>query len=161
MKDIFLLDMDDTLFDFKRTEKINLAASLARFGIVADENAWQRFHEINLKLWQQFEVGEVTKEQIKVLRFERLFAEFGFSADVDGVARYYVNNFNNICIPFDGAGEFVRRLAQLGGIYVVTNGNTDCQKRHIEDAGFLPLCAICSYPTRLVLPSPLLSLPST
>ena len=131
--------MDDTLFDFKRTERINLTETLARFGIDADERVWHRFHEINLKLWQQFELGEVTKEQIKRLRFERLFVEFGFSADVEKVSPYYVNNFNNICIPFDGADGFMRRLSQLGRIYVVTNGNTDCQKRHVTDAGFLPL----------------------
>ena len=139
MKDIFLLDMDDTLFDFRRTEQINLRDTLALFGIPADAEVWKSFHEINALLWQEFERGEITKPQIKLKRFERLFAKYGYSADIAAVSEKYVNNFNEICIPFDGAREFLSALSELGRIYAVTNGNTDCQKRHIADAGFLPL----------------------
>lgn len=133
------MDMDDTLFDFQRTEQINLTDTLAHFGISADREVWLRFHEINKLLWQEFERGLITKTQIKIGRFKRLFEEYGYSADIDAVSEMYVNNFKEICIPFDGADEFLHILSQLGRIYIVTNGNTDCQKRHIADAGFLPL----------------------
>lgn len=138
-KDIFLIDMDDTLYDFVRTEQINFISTLARFGVEADLNAWQRFHEINQNLWREFEQGKITKDKIKLGRFERLFEEYGFSADVAVVAKAYVKNFEEICIPFDGAENFLKTLKLYGRIYFVTNGNTEIQKRHIQDAGFLPL----------------------
>lgn len=130
--------MDDTLFDFRRTEEINFKKTLEKFGISASEQAFFRFREINIGLWQMFELGEITKEQIKLRRFKRLFEEFGYEADVSAVAREYVKNFKEICIPFDGADGFLKELKKAGRIYIVTNGNTDIQNRHLADAGFLP-----------------------
>ena len=138
MKDIFLLDMDDTLFDFRRTEEINFKETLEKFGICADKPAFERFREINIGLWQEFERGETTKEQIKIRRFAELFKEFGYTADIERVAKSYVKNFEEICIPFDGAENFLKELARVGKVYIVTNGNTEIQIRHLTDAGFLP-----------------------
>lgn len=138
MKDIFLLDMDDTLFDFRRTEEINFCETLEKFGIRANKQAFERFRDINIGLWQQFERGEMTKEQIKLRRFSQLFEEYGYDIDVEKVAHSYVDNFKEICIPFDGAEWFLKELLSSGKIYIVTNGNTDIQMRHLTDAGFLP-----------------------
>ena len=138
-KDIFLLDMDDTLFDFYRTEQLNLIDTLARFGIAADLEVWRRYHEINKGLWQEFEQGKISKDKIKTDRFKRLFAEFGFEGDLVAIAKAFVENFKEICIPFDGAEDFLKTLKLNGRIYMVTNGNTDIQKRHLSDSGFLPL----------------------
>ena len=138
-KDIFLLDMDDTLFDFYRTEQLNLISTLAKFGIAADLEVWRRYHEINKCLWQEFEQGKIGKDKIKIDRFRRLFDEYGFEGDLAAVAKSFVENFKEICIPFDGAEEFLKTLKAKGRIYMVTNGNTDIQKRHLEDSGFMPL----------------------
>lgn len=131
--------MDDTLFDFLKTEQINFISTLARFGIEANLDVWQRYHEINKALWQEFEQGKISKDKIKLCRFERLFEEYGFFADVSAVAKAFVKNFEEICIPFDGAKDFLKTLKSHGRVYFVTNGNTEIQKRHINDAGFLPL----------------------
>lgn len=138
-KDIFLLDMDDTLFDFKRCEEKNLLDTLAQFEIYADERVLQRFRTINKSLWEQLERGEITKDAVKVGRFERLFDEFGFKADAHTAAAAYFKNFENICFPFDGAENFLRKLTEHGQIYIVTNGGTNIQKRHVSDAGFQPM----------------------
>ncbi|MDE7454188.1 MAG: HAD-IA family hydrolase [Clostridia bacterium] len=138
MKNIFLLDMDDTLFDFKRTEQLNLTETLARFGIASDRQVWLRFHEINRKLWQAYERGEITKERIRLGRFEQLFEEYGYSGKIADVSEAYFENFKEICIPFEGAEKFLRKLSESGRVYIVTNGNTAIQKRHLSDAGFSP-----------------------
>lgn len=130
--------MDDTLFDFRRTEEINFCQTLAKFNVSANEQAFERFRDINIGLWQKFERGETTKEQIKLMRFSELFKELGIETDVKKVALSYVENFKEICIPFDGAEGFLRELLGLGKIYIVTNGNTDIQMRHLTDSGFLP-----------------------
>ena len=130
--------MDDTLFDFRRTEEINFKDTLEKFGICATEQAFERFREINIGLWQEFERGETTKEQIKLRRFAELFNEFGYAADIESVAKSYVKHFEEICIPFDGAKDFLKELVRVGKVYIVTNGNTEIQTRHLTDAGFLP-----------------------
>ena len=138
MKDIFLVDMDDTLLDFQRAERVNLAQSLARFGIQADEELIHDFHEINDALWKALERGEITRERLKVRRFELLFEKYGFSQNADEVSYAYFTNFPSVCFPFEGAVEFLQTLSRSGRVYIVTNGGAPIQNRHMSDAGFLP-----------------------
>lgn len=143
VKDIFLLDMDDTLFDFYRTERENLISTLHEFGIVADNDIAARFHEINACLWRALERGEIKREEIVVRRFEILFSEYSIVAEAEEVARRYFDNFRKICIPFDGAQDFLARLRGLGRVYIVTNGSSVCQRQHLADAGFMPfICGV-------------------
>ena len=140
MKNIFLVDMDDTLLDFPRTERENLKKTLAQFGITADDALASRFHEINDALWKALERGEISRERLKERRFELLFEEYGFAKKIDipAVARAFWRNFPNVCFPFEGALEFLEELKARGRVYIVTNGGTVIQKTHIADAGFLP-----------------------
>ena len=138
MKNIFLLDMDETLLDFRRGERVNLTRSLEKCGIRADEKIVSRFHDINDSLWKALERGEITRERLKARRFEILFEEYGFAGDPAVVALAYWKNFPFVCYPFDGALEFLKTLAANGRVYLVTNGGAIIQRQHIKDAGFEP-----------------------
>ena len=138
MKNIFLVDMDETLLDFKRAERVNLTQSLGRYGIQADEELIQSYHEINDALWKALERGEITRERLKVRRFELLFEKYGFSQNADEVGYAYWSNFPSVCFPFEGAVEFLKTLSERGRVYIVTNGGALIQKRHLLDGGFLP-----------------------
>ena len=139
MKDIFLLDMDETLLDFKRTERENFFATLQKFGVKADERIFERFHEINDGLWKALERGETTREKLVVTRFEILFAEINVTGvDIAALSAAFFANYTEICHPFAGAAEFVKTLSERGRVYIVTNGAGFIQKRHIADAGFAP-----------------------
>ncbi len=138
MKDIFLLDMDDTLLDFRRAERTNLVKTLSGYGLRADDGVVARFHEINDGLWKMLERGELTRERLLVLRFEMLFVELSAEANAEAVANTYFHNFQHICCPFPGALFFLERLHAKGRAYIVTNGSADIQTKHIDDAGFRP-----------------------
>ncbi len=138
MKDIFLVDMDETLLDFRAAERENLGAALAFSGIAADGGILARFHEINDSLWKALERGEMTRERLKTERFRLLFAEYDFPADAAAAARFYWQNFPEVCFPFGGSLGFLRALKGRGRVYIVTNGGAEIQKRHLEKAGFLP-----------------------
>ena len=138
MKDIFLIDMDDTLLDFPKAERANLTQTLARFGFEIGESHVARFHAINDGLWKALERGETTRERLKVQRFELFFEAYGLQGDAPAVAQAYWENFPFVCFPFDGAAEFLKELKSRGRVYIVTNGGTLIQKRHLRDAGFEP-----------------------
>ncbi len=141
MKDVFLLDLDDTLLDFRRAERENLRITLGAYRISFTEERYARFHAINDALWKQLERGEMTRERLKELRFSRLFEEFGVRADVPAVAATYFSNFEEICFPYEGAREFVRALSLRGRAYLVTNGSSRIQRRHVAAAGLSPYFA--------------------
>ena len=58
MKDIFLVDADETLLDFCRAEREALAFTLRMHGVSADERLYSRYHAINDELWKALERGE-------------------------------------------------------------------------------------------------------
>ncbi len=136
MKDIFLIDLDDTLLDFPRAERQNFTETLASVGVKANAELYGRFHLINDALWRALERGETTREKLKIRRFELLFSEFGLGADAGAAGTFYYANFENICYPYAGAAEFLEELSQRGRVFLVTNGGARIQHSHVKLAGF-------------------------
>ena len=63
--EVILFDADETLFDFRK--------AMIDIGIEYDENYhFKIYHEINKKIWREFEEGLITQEKLKVERFRRL-----------------------------------------------------------------------------------------
>ena len=137
MKDIFLLDMDDTLLDFVRAERENLSRTLSAFGVTVDGDTAERFHEINDGLWKALERGEITRDRLIVKRFEILFSEKNISADIPSIAKAFFEGYAEIAFPFEGAVEFVKTLSERGRVYIVTNG-AKIKEQQITSAGFSP-----------------------
>ncbi len=141
MKDIFLLDMDDTLLDFPKAERAALFQTLSSFGIEADGHVLARYHAINDALWKALERGEIARERLKVQRFCTLFSELGIEADAPAVSAAYFSNMEECCYPFAGVHGFLRALCRAGRVYLCTNGGAKIQRRHIALAGFGPYFA--------------------
>ena len=141
MKDIFLLDMDDTLLDFPEAERKNFSMALKACGVADTDALYARFHEINDGLWRMLERGEISREKLKGERFRLLFAESDIAADHEAVSAFYYENFPSLCFPFDGAGEFLEELSRRGRVYITTNGGAKIQRSHIALAGFQPYLA--------------------
>ena len=71
-----LLDADDTLFDFKKSESVAIAETLRRFGVEPTAKTVARYSEINDGYWKRLERGEVLRSELKERRFADLFGEF-------------------------------------------------------------------------------------
>ena len=138
MKDIFLLDVDDTLLDFHRAEREQLIATLTQSGIAADEGTAARFHVINDGLWKKLERGELTRERLAVERFEILLAELGVQGDAPSLSRSFFEGMPQRAYAFAGAADFLGELAARGRVYAVTNGAKVLQRRRISLAGLAP-----------------------
>ena len=135
MKDIFLLDLDDTLFDFRRGEREQILDTLAHFGVSPTPRMAERFHEINEGLWKKLEMGEITRERLLTLRFEILLAEFGLTGDAALLQRHYFEGMSQRAYLLDGAKDFLALLGTRGRRYAVTNGSAFVQSRRLAAAG--------------------------
>ena len=135
MKDIFLLDLDDTLFDFRRGEREQILDTLAHFGVSPTPRMAERFHEINEGLWKKLEMGEITRERLLTLRFEILLAEFGLTGDAALLQRHYFEGMSQRAYLLDGAKDFLAVLGMRGRRYAVTNGSAFVQSRRLAAAG--------------------------
>jgi 2-haloacid dehalogenase len=129
--DLLLMDADNTLFDFDRSEAEALTAMFQSRGYAFDSAQTQLYHSINRPLWHAFDRGEITREFLAQERFRR------FQMEVDGVVTHDPVKMNEdfqlqlsvrpYLLP--GAEEVCRRLAAEYPIYIVTNGLVVAQRR--------------------------------
>ena len=133
-----LLDADDTLLDFKRAEHDALTEALKDVGFSADDETVKIYSRINDAFWKSLERGEVTKEMLRVLRFEKFLGTVGFSADTETVARNYEDHLSGKSYLIPGADEVCRELSEKYGLYVITNGTVSIQRSRIGKCGLCP-----------------------
>ena len=85
------LDLDDTIFDFKKAERIALSRTLREEGIKPTEHILNRYSEINLSQWKLLELGKLTREEVLVRRYEILFQEVGMSCDAKKLSLIHIS----------------------------------------------------------------------
>ena len=134
IKTVFL-DLDDTLLDFHRSEREAISVTLSSFGIEPTDAVRKRYSEINRYVWEQLELGLMTREQILVKRFELLFEELGVDADGMAVKRAYEWNLGGSFFYIDGAEDILAELTKKYDLYIMSNGTATVQDRRIEASG--------------------------
>lgn len=135
MYEYLLLDLDDTILDFKMAEKIALAKTLQSFGLEPTEEVCARYSQINQQHWEMLERKELTREQVKVGRFQMLFREYGLQVDSQVCAQRYMENLAQGHYFLPGAEAAVARLSEKYKLYLVSNGTTDVQMSRLNSAG--------------------------
>ena len=130
-----LLDADDTLFDFHLSEREALAAALRSFGVEPTPQMIRRYSEINGECWKMLEKKQITRADLLVLRYERLFAEFGLTLSPSAVSDRYAEELGKQCHLIAGAEELLRDLSARYRLYIASNGNRQVQRERLRRAG--------------------------
>ena len=130
-----LFDLDDTLLDFKKAERIALAKSLKFMGFVPDERILNRYSEINLQQWKLLELGKITRDEDKISRYELLFAEFGINASPQTAAKAYEKFLGQGYYFMPEAEAVLKELSREYNLYIVSNGTLEVQKSRIASSG--------------------------
>ncbi len=129
--EILLMDADNTLFDFDRSEHEALTETFASRGYDFTPEAEALYHSINQPLWAAFDRGEITREYLATQRFRE------FQLRVDGAVTHNPVKMNEdfqlslsvrpYLLP--DAEAVCRKLAEEYPIYIVTNGLVVAQRR--------------------------------
>jgi 2-haloacid dehalogenase len=129
-----LFDLDDTLLDFHLAEKIALTKTLRHLRIEPKETILARYSELNLAQWKLLEQGELTREEVKVRRYQLLFDEIGAKCSANYATEYYETLLGIGHYFIDGAEELLKTLSNGYRLYLVSNGSATVQKGRIESA---------------------------
>lgn len=131
-----LIDADDTVLDFKNSERDAIILLCEQFSIDGGEDVAYKFQQINRRMWDMFELGLITREEIFYSRFEELFAFYGIEGkDITAVGDAYRENMAHSRRIIKGARAFLRRISQNHDLYCVTNGITRTQKMRMKASG--------------------------
>ena len=138
MIEFLLLDLDDTILDFHKAERLAIAKTFSDFGVEPTETVLHRYHLINRSCWERLETGEWTREQVLVNRFSLLFDEVGVEADATACARAYEKNLSIGHYFLPGALEAVQTLSGKYRLFLVSNGTASVQKGRMTSANLYP-----------------------
>lgn len=140
IKNIFF-DIDETLLDFSKSERVALTGALESFCIEPSDAILKRYSEINLQQWKRLERGEITHYEVKVNRFKLLFEEFGvLNVEPEDITKAYESRLGDCAFLIDEAQEVVQKLSNDGyRLFVVTNGTAHVQRDRLKHVGLFDL----------------------
>ena len=134
MFEFLFLDLDDTILDFHKAERIAISKTIRDFGVEPTEEVLARYHVINKWHWEQLELGKLTRAQVLENRFGVLFQELGVDADKTLCARTYEHNLSIGHYFLPGAEEAVDRLSKKYRLFLASNGTASVQKGRMTSA---------------------------
>ena len=134
MIEFLFLDLDDTILDFHKAERIALSKTLKAFGIAPTEHVLGRYHVLNKACWERLEKGELTREQVVVRRYELLFEELGVPCDAAAVTELYTENLSIGHYFLPGAEEAVKALHKKYRLFLASNGTASVQAGRMTSA---------------------------
>ena len=125
------MDADDTIFDFPKCEYNAVKNTFEKYNFEFTQNLYEKYSEINNSLWKKFEIGQITRQELRIQRFEQTCNFFGICNDTETLkllANAYVDELAKQDILIDGAYEAVKKISSLCEIYIITNGLSTVQR---------------------------------
>lgn len=133
---LFLFDLDDTLLDFRASEKLSFERVLRELGFDGSpDDLFRQYQGINIELWRAFEAGTVSKDFLKVERFRKTFAANGLKLDPQRASQRYLESLSENVVLIDGAKRLCESLSAHGEVGIITNGVASIQERRIASSG--------------------------
>ena len=134
MIEFLFLDLDDTILDFHKAERIAISKTIREFGVEPTEEILNLYHGINKWHWEQLEQGKLTRAQVLVNRFGVLFEKLGQEVDAPSCAKVYEHNLSQGHWFLPGAEEAVERLSKKYRLFLASNGTAVVQKGRMTSA---------------------------
>ncbi len=133
-----LFDVDDTLLNFQASEKHAITKLFNTIGEELTPTIYEDYHELNEHLWQQYELGKITRSQLLGTRFSLFFGKYGKHVDGQAYEKAYRSYLAEGHTKMPHAQELLADLSTNHDIYVVTNGIAKTQRRRLNESGLAP-----------------------
>lgn len=145
-----LLDLDETIWDFRKAEEIAFRETMTTHGIPVTPTLAEFYSVTNKSLWKALERKEVTKDELKSRRFELTYQKALEEAKGTGaiipettgeiVNATYMECLSHYGIMLDGAEEFLCKLDEVRAkngikVFYITNGIAYTAYGRIKDSG--------------------------
>ncbi|HAR85366.1 MAG TPA: noncanonical pyrimidine nucleotidase, YjjG family [Clostridium sp.] len=131
--EVIIFDADETLFDFKKSERYALKNTMIEFGIDYDENYHLKVYKgINTLIWKEFENGLIIQRDLNIERFKRLLSKLNIKFDEVKFAKSYVKHLSCASFLYDDSMALIESLHKYYRLIIITNGLKDVQDNRIR-----------------------------
>ena len=154
---LVLIDLDDTLFDYPKTEETAFRNTFEELGFFMEselgnakkeeiyEKIKDRYKDVNLQLWKDLEKGAVDKDRLKVVRFEKIIEEFDLKYNPYEMSELYLKKLGEGIFPFEATEKLCEYLHSKYKVGIITNGIKEVQHSRIENS------AISKYIDKIII----------
>ncbi len=132
---ILLFDLDDTLLDFRTTEKETLKKLFYALGYLFTEEIEREFNKINTHLWKEYIDGKIEIQEAFYKRFKILFKKIGIEKNERIVEKIHKKIFVSENHIIEGAFEVCEKLSKKYDMYVTSNGLKNLQEERLIKSG--------------------------
>ncbi|WP_411169369.1 YjjG family noncanonical pyrimidine nucleotidase [Clostridium sp. MB05] len=131
--EIIIFDADETLFDFRKSEKYAFENTMLEFNMEYDEAYHLKIYsDINKIIWNEFEEGLISQEKLKTERFKRLSDKLNIHFDEIKFSESYLKHLSNASFLYDDSIPLIEILSEDYRLSIITNGLNDVQDNRIR-----------------------------
>ena len=131
-----LFDFDDTLLDFKKTERDAFQNAMIRCGLETKDGYLELYSEINHRKWMLMNEGLIQKDEIFRSRFGEFFEQVGIQYDSELFNQIYIEELSIPIYYIKGVTEVLSKLSKQHELYIVTNGIYSVQQPRFDRCDF-------------------------
>lgn len=139
-----LFDLDHTLLDSHASEAAAFDVTMRSVGIDPTPEVFAAYQGLNQALWRQVEAGELSPNDVKVLRFEQLLERVGARADPVEMGATFVGGLADHGELYDGASQLLADLAVSCRLALITNGIGQVQRGRLDRLGLADVFEVVS-----------------
>ena len=137
--EIILFDADETLFDFKKSEKTALKNTVSDLGVSYNEKYHlSTYKTINDKMWSDLEKGNLAAEELKIERFRQYMDALNISIDPVKVSDLYEKHLSEASFLYEESLPIIKKLHKDFRLFIITNGLSLVQRGRLERSVLLP-----------------------
>lgn len=131
--ELIIFDADETLFDFKKSEKVALEHTMRDYNAKYDESSHlEIYKEINAAVWKELEKGLITQKELNDLRFERYLERLAIRENARDFADTYIGHLSRASFLYDESADLVRHLAASYRLAILSNGLKKVQNNRLR-----------------------------
>lgn len=135
-------DLDHTLWDYDTNARTSLYELYERYGFedrvpFTKEAMVDHFFLVNNGLWHEYNHGRLTREDLRVMRFTKVFNSLGAHESLvpSGLEEDYLELCPTKKEVFDHTHEVLDYLKPKYKLHIITNGFNGTQARKMESSG--------------------------
>lgn len=129
-------DIDYCLLDTPTSERRIIRELYAKQGQTVGDDVGDKYREINRGLWVYLDHGQMTRAELYVERFRRLFAIHPYFKPAEEVAPWFLDQLAHAYDAQPGAAQLLERMQQAGvRIFTASNGIGEVMNGRVRAAG--------------------------
>lgn len=135
-------DLDHTLWDFDKNAEETIVElyktyRLADLGLLSADIFIETYTENNHKLWREYHLGNISKDELRATRFKKTFTELGI--DEHKIPITFEEDYVRICPTktnlFPNVHEVLGYLSEKYNLHLISNGFKESTEYKLKNTG--------------------------